>query len=68
MLNAMKVNLPYKGYDDTGRCECFVNKKQKKLSPWLNRLKHLRMEQIRKKPSLVRLMEVIREHEKVLGK
>jgi len=38
ILDAMKLNLPYKGYTENGRCSEFVDKRQKKMFQWLRGL------------------------------
>eukprot|EP01022_Parablepharisma_sp_SALTPOND_P017245 TRINITY_DN2717_c1_g1_i1.p4 TRINITY_DN2717_c1_g1~~TRINITY_DN2717_c1_g1_i1.p4 ORF type:complete len:250 (+),score=30.19 TRINITY_DN2717_c1_g1_i1:1413-2162(+) len=61
ILDAMRMNLPYKGYTDTGRCKEFTDKRQKKLLAWLNRLRKMKISPPSKKEPAARIIEVVRE-------
>ncbi len=60
----MNVNPPFKGCDERNeRCEKFANKRQRKLSAWLRKMREACGSA--RQPSQLRLVQVLRERQKV---
>ncbi len=61
----MGMNLPYKGFEENGRCEAFVDKRQRKMLAWLKKLDKMRKVQPAPKSRGARVVKVVRERKRL---